>query len=609
MISRIHPLYTDIEPPSQLNNPFNYEPHPLCLLAAEEVKKYVRAHEELLADAEKGEMFGVLIVKPTLNPSRREGAITPESDNNSLPKQGGTGWVSPIPSGGLGVGFLAAYAGLLAGRNDWEWFVPPIYDAQQPDGHFKQTEAKISALNKEIESLEAQLQSSESPNTTPSLNREGRGGSPLLALKHQRKQMSNDLLLWLFEQYNLINYKGEVRNVVDIWRDYHNSPKLLRKFPLPPGGTGECCAPKLFQYAFQHGLEPLAVAEFWWGESPKREIRRHFQFYPACNGKCKPILTWQLQTHTPNSGPTPTLPMREGAITSQTHKNSLPKQGGLGWVFSLPKQGGPGWVSPLPSGGEPDAASSTNPSLREGLGVGCSLREGHRVGYIQTLFVDDQIAVVVKPEGLLSVPGNTGEISLYDIMRQRFPNATGPMMVHRLDQATSGIIVVAKTEFAYKQLQRQFEQREVKKRYVAMVQPTLNPSRREGENTSEADKNSLSSGGAGVGCRGTISLPLAPDYLDRPRQVVDYEEGKPAVTDYEFIGQEGPYYRVLLTPHTGRTHQLRVHCAHQDGLGMPIVGDDLYGFHSDRLYLHAEYLSFTHPLTGETMEFEKAPDF
>ncbi len=546
MNPRVHPLHTDIEPPQQLNDPFNYEPHPLCILAAEEVKKYVRAHEELLEDAEKGEMFGVLIVTPLHLP--RGGELDPVQD-------------TPPRGSQRGVSFLAAYAGLLAGRNDWEWFVPPIFDAQQPDGHFKKTEAKISALNKEIESLQAQLQSSDSPIESPSL-REGWGGS-LLALKHRRKEMSNELLLWLFSQYNLINYKGEVRNVVDIWRDYHNSPKLLRKFPLPPGGTGECCAPKLFQYAFQHGLQPLAIAEFWWGESPKREIRHHFQFYPACNGKCKPVLTWQLPTLNPSR--------REG--------------------------------------GEPDAASSTNPSLREGLGVGCSLREGQRVGYIPTLYVDDQIAVVVKPEGLLSVPGNTGEISLYDIMRQRFPNSTGPMMVHRLDQATSGIIVVAKTEFAYKQLQRQFENREVKKRYVAMVQPTLNPSRREGENTSEAAKNSLPSGGAGVGCKGTISLPLAPDYLDRPRQVVDYEEGKPAVTDYEFIGQEGPYYRVLLTPHTGRTHQLRVHCAHQDGLGMPIVGDDLYGFHSDRLYLHAEYLSFTHPLTGEKMEFEKAPDF
>ena len=555
---RVHPLHTDIVPPSQLNNPFNYEPHPLCLLAAEEVKEYVRAHEDLLADAEKGEMFGVLIVKPTLNSGptpalpMREGAITSEAEKHITPRPIGRG------KGEGPFGFLAAYAGLLAGRNDWDWFVPPIYDAQQPDGHFKQTEAKISALNKEIESLEAQLQSNDSSAETPSLNREGRGGSPLLSLKHQRKQMSNDLLLWLFEQYNLINYKGEVRNVVDIWRDYHNSPKLLRKFPLPPGGTGECCAPKLFQYAFQHGLKPLAIAEFWWGESPKREIRHHFQFYPACNGKCKPILSWQLKRPSPNSGPTPALPMREGAIISEADTPPLPKQGGQGWV------------SPLPSGGA-------------GVGI-----------YVQTLFVDDQIAVVVKPEGLLSVPGNTGEISLYDIMRQRFPKATGPMMVHRLDQATSGVMVVAKTEFAYKQLQRQFENREVKKRYVAMIEER-------GERKEESTY--------GVGDKGTISLPLAPDYLDRPRQVVDYEEGKPAVTDYEFIGQEGPYYRVLLTPHTGRTHQLRVHCAHRDGLGMPIVGDDLYGFHSDRLYLHAEYLSFTHPLTGEKMEFQKSPDF
>ena len=523
MNPRVHPLYTDIEPPQQLNDPFNYEPHPLCILAAEEVKKYVRAHEELLEDAEKGEMFGVLIVKPTLNPSRREGdLITSNSNHGSL------------PSGGLGVGFLAAYAGLLAQRNDWDWFVPPIFDAQQPDGRFKQTEAKISALNHQIEQLTDE--------------------KAILELKHRRKEMSNDLLLWLFEQYNLINYKGEVRNVVDIWRDYHNSPKLLRKFPLPPGGTGECCAPKLFQYAFQHGLQPLAIAEFWWGESPKREIRHHFQFYPACNGKCKPILTWQLKRLSPRP------PYREGAITSETDKNSLP------------------------SGG-----------------AGVGLRSVSF--YIPTLYIDDQIAVVVKPEGLLSVPGNTGEISLYDIMRQRFPKATGPMMVHRLDQATSGVMVVAETEFAYKQLQRQFENREVKKRYVAMVQPTLNPSRREGENTSEADKNSLPSGGAEVGSSGTISLPLAPDYLDRPRQVVDYEEGKPAVTEYEFIGQEGPYYRVLLTPHTGRTHQLRVHCAHREGLGCPIKGDALYGHPADRLYLHAERLVIDHPTTGQQMTF------
>ena len=159
---RVHPLHTDIEPPSQLNNPFNYEPHPLCLLAAEEVKRYVRAHEDLLADAEKGEMFGVLIVTPLHLP--RGGEQEPVQD-------------APPRGSQRGVSFLAAYAGLLAGRNDWDWFVPPIFDAQQPDGRFKQTEAKISALNKEIESLQAQLQSTNSSAETPSLNREGWGGS------------------------------------------------------------------------------------------------------------------------------------------------------------------------------------------------------------------------------------------------------------------------------------------------------------------------------------------------------------------------------------------------------------------------------------------------
>ena len=356
----------------------------------------------------------------------------------------------PTASGETTVGFLAAYAGLLAGRNDWEWFVPPVFDAQQPDGHFKQTEAQISALNKEIENLEARSKGEKA--------RSKGEEAEILGLKHRRKQLSNDLLAWLFSQYNLTNHQGEVRNVVDIWRGYHNSPKMLRKFPLPPGGTGECCAPKLFQYAFQHGLKPLAIAEFWWGESPKREIRHHGQFYPACNGKCKPILTWML-----------------GMEKQETESR---------------EQG---------EGGKRQKADV----------------------YVQTLYDDEQIAVVVKPEGLLSVPGNTGARSLYDIMRQRYPHASGPMMVHRLDMATSGVMVVAKTEFAYKQLQRQFEQREVKKQYVALL---------EGRDGRQEAKDK----------KGTISLPMMPDYLDRPRQVVDNEQGKAAVTDYEIVGAEGP---------------------------------------------------------------------
>ena len=211
---RLHFLSSDIPEPERFTYPFCYEPHPLCILAAEEVKREIERIQPT-----EGKMFGVLVV---------EG------------------------------GFLAAYSGLLEGRNDWDYFVPPVFDAQQPDGYFKQKEQEI-------------------------MQSEG------------HKQMSQDLQLWLFRQYRLLNARGETRDLVDIWQDYHRSPRIRKKYPLPPGGTGDCCAPKLLQYAYQHHLKPVCMAEFWWGPSPKSEIRQHGQFYPACRGKCKPILTWMLQ--------------------------------------------------------------------------------------------------------------------------------------------------------------------------------------------------------------------------------------------------------------------------------------------------------------------------
>ena len=218
-MSLIHPLFADIPLPERFTYPFCYEPHPLCLLAAEEVKQEIaRIHPQ------EGKMFGVLIV---------EG------------------------------GFLAAYSGLLEGRNDWPYFVPPVFDAQQPDGYFKTKEREIS--------LTSHL-------------------SPLTS-----KKMSQELQTWLFHQYRMLNARGEVKDLVDIWQDYHSAPRLRQKYPLPPGGTGDCCAPKLLQYAYCQGLKPICMAEFWWGPSPKSEVRHHGQFYPACRGKCKPVLTWMLQ--------------------------------------------------------------------------------------------------------------------------------------------------------------------------------------------------------------------------------------------------------------------------------------------------------------------------
>jgi len=462
---RIHPLYTDIPKPERFTYPFCYEPHPLCQLAAKEVQEYIASHEVIREDADRGKMFGVLIV---------------ESPCVSPPQQGES----------EGVFFLAAYSGLLAGRNDWDYFVPPVYDAQQPDGYFKTKEREIS------------LTSHSSPLTT--------------------KKMSQDLQSWLFHQYQLLNARGESKDLVDIWQSYYSRPKLQRKFPLPPGGTGDCCAPKLLQYAYQQGLRPVCMAEFWWGQPTKEELRRHLNYYPACRGKCKPILTWMLQ--------------------------------GLE-------------VDP-----DPEALGFQHMEL-------------------PIVYEDDAIVVVDKPSGMLSVPGRIEEYSVATVMRQRYPDC---VIAHRLDMGTSGLLIVAKTMEAYHPLQEQFIRHQVRKKYIAVLD---NPSPQQGR----------------LEGSGTISLPLRPDPMNRPRQVVDMEHGKRAVTDYEFLSpltsHLSPLQLVALYPQTGRTHQLRIHCAHPDGLGCPIKGDELYGAKADRLYLHASEIWFRHPITGDEMHLVSPPPF
>lgn len=428
----VHPLDTDIPKPGRFTYPFCYEPHPLCLLAAEEVKK-----ELTKMQLTEGKMFGVLVV---------EG------------------------------GFLAAYSGLLEGRNDWDYFVPPVFDAQQPDGYFKQKEREIS--------LTSRL-------------------SPLTS-----KKMSQDLQLWLFHQYRFLNARGETKDLVDVWQDYHCSPRIRNRYPLPPGGTGDCCAPKLLQYAYLHGLKPVCMAEFWWGPSPKSEVRHHGQFYPACRGKCKPVLTWMLQGLDVDPNPEET-----------------------GFPHLIP----------------------------------------------EIVYEDETMAVLNKPSGLLSVPGRTEDYSVATWAQERWP---GAMLVHRLDMWTSGIILVAKTKEAYQDMQEQFTSRSVKKKYLAIV---------EGVPAKE---------------HGVIDLPLLCDPMNRPRQVVDHESGKRAITEYRVLAEQGGKSLLALWPHTGRTHQLRMHCAHPDGLGCPILGDELYGTKSDRLYLQAQAITLIHPTAGKRMHFE-----
>lgn len=462
-----HPLKTDIEAPRLFNNPFWYTPHPLAVLAADEVRQYVGNHDVLNSDAQQGKMFGVLVCKKEHE-----------------------------------IGYVAAYSGLLAGRNDWPFFVPPVFDAQQPDGHFKQTEREISAINHQLKSLSAD---------TPEAQ----------ALKAQRKTMSETLQRWLFDQYQMLNARGERKSLIPIWRDYHQSARLRERFPLPPGGSGDCCAPKLLQYVYEQNLTPLCMAEFWMGQSPKGEVRHDGEYYPACRGKCKPILTHMLQ-------------------------------------------------------GLDVEADSQWPAQSEGT----------LASAITILYDDPDILVLCKPAGMLSVPGKDERPSVLSWVESHY-RTEGPVIVHRLDMDTSGLLVVAKTTAAYHHLQTQFLQQRVKKRYEAVVEGCLP-----------------------VGQKGQISLPMRPDPLDRPRQVVDAEHGKRAVTDYEVVATDGHTSRLNLWPQTGRTHQLRLHCAHADGLAAPIVGDNLYGHHSPtRLHLHAAELSFVHPTTEELLHFTADCDF
>lgn len=469
-MEHLHLLDSRLEPPERFTYPFCYEPHPLCQLAAKEVQAYIAAHPEIREDADQGKMFGVLVVAP---------------NQPTIPTQPKKNYA-----------FLAAYSGLLAGRNDWEYFVPPVYDAQQPDGHFKTTEREISRLAKES------------------------GKSGISGLYGDSKQLSQELQTWLFHQYQLLNARGEAKDLVDIWQEYYNRPKLLQKYPLPPGGTGDCCAPKLLQYAYQQGLKPLCMAEFWWGATTKTELRHHLNYYPACRGKCKPILTWMLQ--------------------------------GLD-------------VDP-------------DPEL-----LGLQRME------LPVVYEDDWLVVVNKPSGLLSVPGRIGQYSVETIMQQRY---LGSFVAHRLDMGTSGLLIVAKTQEVYRTLQEQFVKHQVRKKYLAVLDENSTSQR-------SANHSSFNIQHSTFPAKGRISLPLRPDPMNRPRQLVDLEHGKRAVTDYEFLSDS----LVALWPQTGRTHQLRIHCAHPDGLGRPIVGDELYGKRQkgQRLMLHAAELWFRHPVTQQEM--------
>ena len=542
MLHRFTTPITDIPLPERFTYPFCYTPHPLCILAAKEVQSYLTRQTAWKDELRQGKMFGVLIVQT---------------------EHGETG-------------YLAAFSGILAGKNLHPFFVPPVYDLLQPQGFFKIEEENISSINRNIRQLENDkayaalsaelartIQSAEDILATAKAQlkeaktaREQRRKEKELnaqeeaeliresqfqkaeykrlerswkarittlqtqtedwerrisALKSERKTRSAALQQKLFEQFGMLNYRGEVKNLCEIFgQTVHKTP---------PAGAGECAAPKLLQQAYLHGWKPIAMAEFWWGDSPKTEIRHHGHYYPACKGKCEPILQHMLQG-------------------LQVEENPMLKR------MQVPSQN------------------------------------------LEIVYEDPWLSVINKPAGMLSVPGKEDAVSVYSLMREQYPEADGPLTVHRLDMATSGLMLIAKTKRVHQNLQAQFKNRLVRKRYVALLKGIV-----------PKDK-------------GTVDLPLCLNPLDRPRQMVHTEHGKPAITDYQVLERlDGKRTRIAFYPRTGRTHQLRIHAAHPLGLHCPIIGDELYGEKADRLYLHAEYLEFTHPITGETVRITKEAEF
>ena len=540
--------------PEKFTFPFYYEPHLLAKIATTEVQSYLENQTDFEHNfglninnnaLAIGKMFGVLVVK------------------NKQDK----------------IGYLTAFSGKLADKSLPEKFVPPVFNMRTSGSFYIKGELEIDEMNTQLGVLKKDkkylelkkiiaentaiiqtdlsfqrnrmkraksdrksqkkkaitlLNDLEFEELTKKLTQESYNNQffikelqeyyqakiekinlefkvfedKIIALKRERKEKSNYLQQTLFSKYAFLNQQKELKSLLTIF----NNPAIK-----PPAGSGECAAPKLLQYAFANNLTPITMAEFWWGSAPNAAVRQHKNYYPACQGRCKPILTHML-AHT------------------EMDANLLLE----------------------------------NLSEKQDLEI---------------IYEDDALIVVHKPTEFLSVPGKDIKDSVYSRIKERYPSATGPLIVHRLDMSTSGVLLLTKTKEANKALQSQFINRTIKKRYIALLDGNLS-------------KNS-----------GKITLPLRVDLNDRPKQLVDFTYGKPAETDWKIINKENGKTRVHFYPITGRTHQLRMHAAHKNGLNTPIVGDDLYGKKEKRLHLHAEFIEFLHPTTLKKMSFTIAPKF
>lgn len=540
--------------PEKFTFPFYYKPHELTLIASAELQEYLESQIDL------NHNFGLIENQQGLVIGKMFGVLVVEDENGKL-------------------GYLSAFSGKLAGSNIHTKFVPPVFDMLIEDSFFLKEQLILNDINDQVKEIESDINYKKQKEDLKNLsaqsileidtfkkrlkiNKDNRkhlraeqkgkfndedyeafeayliqhslyykhqfkvlveewnqrlddikfelaqSDEKIEALKKERREKSGALQYQLFEQYSFLNIDKKTKSLHAIFSD--------TVFGKPPAAAGECATPKLLQYAFLHGYRPIAMAEFWWGASPKSEIRKHKQFYPACTGKCKPILEHMLEGITIDDNP---------LLINQGEDRKL-----------------------------------------------------------KIVYEDDSFIVVDKPAELLSVPGIQIQDSVYTRLQAKF-GTIEPLIIHRLDMATSGLLVVAKTKDAHKNIQRQFLKRTVNKRYTALLSKVI------------------------VADEGEIALPLRGDFDNRPRQLVCFEFGKKAVTKWKVVERNESTTKIHFWPLTGRTHQLRMHAAHENGLNAPIIGDDLYGTSAERLYLHAAHLEFIHPVTNEKMSFDVIEDF
>lgn len=539
--------------PDKFTFPFYYEPHPLTEIATRELQEVIRDIDASVYDfglenhgSGMGKMFGVLVVRKT------DGEI----------------------------GYLAAFSGKIGERSHFKPFVPPVYNRLTDEGFYLEGEAILNSINAEISNLQRSNDYAKRIADVNTSKQEleafkAESKSRLKAAKKQRdatrKKASTTLSA---SAYAALEEELAHESIARQLKVKHTTAALQQKLNE--------ATERLRLLTDQ--IDRLKEARKKKSASLQRALHESYRFRNA-NQETKDV----ARIFQEFSGIQPPAGAGECAAPKLLNFAYI-----CGWK---PLCMAEFWYGKSPSGEVrkhlnfyPACRSKCEPILGfmlKGLRVDENpiIQTDSNALEMKILYDDESFVAVNKPSGLLSVPGKEKPDSVYERILKMYPGISGPVIVHRLDMDTSGIMVLAKNKRAHKKLQEQFIERTAKKRYVAVLEGELP--------TSE----------------GSIDLPLRVDLDNRPHQMVCYEYGKPAFTRYKVIARENGKTRVHFYPHTGRTHQLRMHAAHPNGLNAPIVGDDLYGTRSNRLHLHAEQLKLRHPYTGESITLKCPPEF